>query len=136
MPITGQGGNSALETAAALTNTLWHALQTTSSAPMPLATITNVFQTVQSLRLPRATELMRDAHRRQKLEAMDDAKLKAFAVERYPLLKTETLYREWTRTFTPAVSLNMLGIPDRPRSVPYQDELHTRGPKITGRPRL
>jgi 2-polyprenyl-6-methoxyphenol hydroxylase-like FAD-dependent oxidoreductase len=123
VPITGQGGNTALETAAALTNGLVQTLQSISSNRLSLAEITSVFETVQNLRVPRAWKLMKDAHRRQKFEGMDTPELKAIAEERVPRLKLESMYRQWAKFLTPAVSLHMLDMPARPRRVPFQDEL-------------
>jgi 2-polyprenyl-6-methoxyphenol hydroxylase-like FAD-dependent oxidoreductase len=123
VPITGQGGNTALETAAALTNGLVKTLQSICLNRLSLSEITSVFETVQTLRVPRAWNLMKEAHRRQKLEAMDTPELKAIAEERVPQLKLESMYRQWVKLLTPAVSLHMLDISARPRRVPFQDEL-------------
>ncbi|GKT69016.1 FAD/NAD(P)-binding domain-containing protein [Colletotrichum tofieldiae] len=123
-PLTGQGGNSAIETAAALANSLSDFLNQRSSQDLiNNDQIESVFQSVQKLRHPRTSKLVKESHDRQRLEAMETPLLKILALYYVPLLGIESVAESWTKTYAPAVSLNMLAVPSRPRAVPYHDEL-------------
>ncbi|RDH21414.1 monooxygenase [Aspergillus niger ATCC 13496] len=111
LPITAQGGNQALESAAAVVNGLMTALsQASGSGPLSQAEIQSMFERVQDIREPRTFDIIKTTHQRQKLDSMDTPELKEFLLTKY------------ADTFTPAVSLNMLDLPARPKSVPFDDE--------------
>lgn len=124
LPLTGHGGNSALETAACFTNALVKSLQSSSPrSRLSQEDLASVLETVQRTRIPRVSKLMKDTHRQQKIEALDTPELKARTMEKMPSLDAQTVYNSWIRDYSPAVSLDMLPLPERSRLVPYQDEL-------------
>ncbi|KAH8654695.1 hypothetical protein BGZ61DRAFT_541383 [Ilyonectria robusta] len=122
-PLTGQGGNSAVETSAALTNSITRALNQNPQGRLSPNEIKSVFQSVQELRRPRTSELVKESHNRQRLEAMETPLMKALALYYVPLLGIDRVTESWVGTYAPAVSLYMLPVPSRPRAVPYYDEL-------------
>lgn len=54
---------------------------------------------------------------------METPLMKALALYYVPLLGMNHVTESWAQTFAPAVSLDMLPVPPRPRAVPYYDEL-------------
>ncbi|RDK37768.1 FAD/NAD(P)-binding domain-containing protein [Aspergillus phoenicis ATCC 13157] len=123
LPITAQGGNQALESAAAVVNGLMTALsQASGSGPLSQAEIQSMFERVQDIREPRTFDIIKTTHQRQKLDSMDTPELKEFLLTKYAGLMPGALWKRWADTFTPAVSLNMLDLPARPKSVPFDDE--------------
>ncbi|GKZ73824.1 hypothetical protein AnigIFM60653_005476 [Aspergillus niger] len=123
LPITAQGGNQALESAAAVVNGLMTALsQASGSGPLSQAEIQSMFERVQDIREPRTFDIIKTTHQRQKLDSMDTPELKEFLLTKYARLMPGALWKRWADTFTPAVSLNMLDLPARPKSVPFDDE--------------
>ncbi|OGM42624.1 putative monooxygenase [Aspergillus bombycis] len=129
-PLTGQGANCCLETAACFTNGLVKLLLSTPpEARVSDRDISIMFETVQQTRRPRVSWLIEAAHRRQKLEAMDTPELKSYVATKIPSLPIKVIYNEWLKTFPPAVSLHMLPPSRRPHEVLYHDELGAQDPK-------
>ncbi|KAL0253203.1 hypothetical protein SLS55_010175 [Diplodia seriata] len=124
-PISGQGGNNAIETAAALTNALQTALE---SHPHGLkeSDISSAFEQTQRLRTSRSTQLVSEAHIQQRIEAMENPFFGWLACSVLPKLHLETHLRRWTDPAVPAVRFNGLSVPKRGRFVPYEDELPHR----------
>ncbi|PVH90855.1 FAD/NAD(P)-binding domain-containing protein [Periconia macrospinosa] len=124
-PISGQGGNTAIETAAALTNRLVKALKSSSSGSGHLSDseIFSVFEDVQNLRSPRAWQLVRASHQQQRFEAMETPLLKFIAQNLVPVFGQDKMFRKWVDAYLSAIKLDMLEVPDRPREIPYDDEL-------------
>jgi hypothetical protein len=122
VPITGQGGNSAIETAAALTNNLVQLLHQSPTRPS-LSEISRVFETVQTLRMPRVQKLIKQAHQRQQREALAGPEIKTILADRVSRITLDTVYRDWSGMYSPGVSLDMLDVPVRPRTVPFDDEI-------------
>lgn len=122
-PISGQGGNNAIETAASLTNYLTSALNANTSRPLSTEEISSVFEKVQQQRHGRVWDLVKASHARQRLECMETPTLKFIAKYVLPYIPKHILKAQWIQTYCPAVSLNMLPQPDRPRKIPYHDEL-------------
>ncbi|PWY78348.1 FAD/NAD(P)-binding domain-containing protein [Aspergillus heteromorphus CBS 117.55] len=123
LPITAQGGNQALESAAAVTNGLMMALsQPPSCGPLSLTEVQSMFEQVQKMRSPRAGQIIRTTHIRQQVDAMETAELKHFALNEYARGLPGALFGRWTETYGPAVSLKGLPIPARPRRVLFKDE--------------
>lgn len=54
---------------------------------------------------------------------METPTLKFVAKYVLPLIPKQVLKDKWIQTYCPAVSLNMLPQPNRPRQIPYYDEL-------------
>jgi hypothetical protein len=125
--VTGQGGNSAIETAAALTNGLVHMLKfPTGGEDVSQADISAVFNAVQNLRSPRAWKLVKAANELQRLYALETPLLTAIAYYMIPHLHDEGVYHGWYNTYVDGVSLDMFDIPVKPREVPFWDELLRR----------
>ncbi|GME28065.1 FAD binding domain-containing protein [Neofusicoccum parvum] len=121
-PISGQGGNSAIESVAALANVLFKAMK---SHPDGLsdAIVTQVFQETQALRSPRVSKLVKGAHDMQSLQALETPLLKFVALNVAPRTNPETAINIWSDVIVSAVSLDMLDVPKKPRFVPYDDEM-------------
>lgn len=121
-PVTGQGGNSAIETSAALVNHLVAALNKNRLKPLSTEHLSSIFEKVQQQRQSRVTRLVESAHTSQRIGALDTSAIK-FAV-RYivPYLPTSVLENSWVSAYCPAVSLKMLPPSTRPRKIPYHDE--------------
>ncbi|GKZ28975.1 hypothetical protein AbraIFM66950_002222 [Aspergillus brasiliensis] len=123
LPITAQGGNQALESAAAVVNGLMAALSPASgSGPLSQSEVKSMFERVQEIREPRTFDIIETTHKRQQLDAMETPELKKFMLTKYASLMPGALWKRWTETFIPAVSLNMLDLPARPKSIPFEDE--------------
>lgn len=123
-PLSGQGGNSAIESAAALVNFLTRAQK--QKPHLSGADIQHVFQQVQTLRQSRAEKLMRIAHMRQRLEAMETPYLKFTALHVLPRFGSEVVFQRFYDTVAPAGKLDNLPVPKRPRRAPFEDELPAR----------
>ncbi|GAD92949.1 hypothetical protein PVAR5_1548 [Paecilomyces variotii No. 5] len=130
-PLTGQGGNSAIETAASLANHLVAAFERNPDRRLSTEDISNVFASVQQRREGRAWELVRAAHARQRLECMETPLLKFIAKWVIPYFPKGMLMDRWIQTYSPAVSLDMLPQPNRKHTILYHDEL-LRPPKPRG----
>ncbi|KAE8340690.1 hypothetical protein BDV24DRAFT_133634 [Aspergillus arachidicola] len=123
-PLTGQGANCCLETAACFTNGLVKLLHSTPpETRVSDSEITNMFEAVQQTRQPRVRWLIEAAHKRQKLVAMDTPELKSYVAAKIPSLPIKVVHSEWLKIFPPAVSLDMVPLPARPHKIPYHDEL-------------
>ncbi|KAJ5952743.1 uncharacterized protein N7479_011156 [Penicillium vulpinum] len=121
-PLTGQGGNNAMETAASLTNHLVAALKKSQSGTLSSAEISKIFEGVQQQRENRAWTLVKASHARQRLECLETPLLKFMARYVLPRLPKSLILDKWIDTYGSAVSLDMLPLPYRPREAPYFDE--------------
>ncbi|KAJ5356786.1 Monooxygenase FAD-binding [Penicillium concentricum] len=121
-PLTGQGGNNAMETAASLTNHLVAALKHSQSGTLSTAEISKIFESVQQQREGRAWGLVKASHVRQRLECMETPLLKFMVRYVVPHFSKSMILSKWIDTYSPAVSLDMLPLPHRPREIPYFDE--------------
>ncbi|KAK4861003.1 hypothetical protein LT330_004734 [Penicillium expansum] len=121
-PLTGQGGNNAMETAASLTNHLVAALKNCQSDTLSSADISKVFESVQQQREDRAWGLVKAAHARQRLECLETPLLKFMVKYVVPRFPKSVILGKWINTYAPAVSLDMLPLPHRPREIAYFDE--------------
>ncbi|KGO63138.1 Monooxygenase, FAD-binding [Penicillium expansum] len=121
-PLTGQGGNNAMETAASLTNHLVAALKNCQSDTLSSADISKVFESVQQQREDRAWGLVKAAHARQRLECLETPFLKFMVKYVVPRFPKSVILGKWINTYAPAVSLDMLPLPHRPREIAYFDE--------------
>jgi 2-polyprenyl-6-methoxyphenol hydroxylase-like FAD-dependent oxidoreductase len=122
LPITGQGGNSAIETAAVLTNNLIKCLQSSIHSKPTVEELDVAFEKVQELRIPRLRKLVTVASKRQAADSMLGPELKRSVITQVPEIPPEVIFRGWLAEFVPAASLSMLPVPSRPRTVPYLDE--------------
>ncbi|CAG8112183.1 unnamed protein product [Penicillium olsonii] len=121
-PLTGQGGNNAIETSASLTNHLVAALKGCKTGSLSTEEISKIFQSVQDHREERVSGLIKASHTRQRLDCMETPLLKFLANFVLPYVPRSILMARWIHTYSPGVSLNMLPMPHKPRDVAYFDE--------------
>ncbi|KAF4545414.1 FAD binding domain containing protein [Lasiodiplodia theobromae] len=121
-PLPGQGGNSAIETSAAFVNALFRQLKSSPTA-LSQADIEHIFSETQNVRHNRAWEVVSYAHDQQKVEAMETPALGLFARWILPRLERETAMSRFADVISAGVRLEMLPLPERPRWIPYHDEL-------------
>ncbi|CAG8052089.1 unnamed protein product [Penicillium salamii] len=121
-PLTGQGGNNAIETSASLTNHLVAALRGSKTGTLSTEEISNIFKRVQEQREERVSGLIKASHTRQRLECMETPLLKFLASQVLPYVPKSILLRRWIPVYSAGVSLNMLPMPRKPRDVAYFDE--------------
>ncbi|RAK97686.1 FAD-dependent oxidoreductase [Aspergillus ibericus CBS 121593] len=126
LPITAQGGNQAIESAAALVNGLMTVLSQGPSGPLSELEIKSMFDQVQNLRVPRTAKIVEGTHLRQQMDAMETPELKAFLLNEYPKLNPGATWSRWEGMFAAAVSLKRLAIPVRPKTSPFLDEIIPR----------
>ncbi|KAF4540041.1 FAD binding domain containing protein [Lasiodiplodia theobromae] len=121
-PISGQGGNSAIETAAALVNNLTSMMK---SRPEGLADadFDKVFSETQTTRTPRVWELVNASHQQQMVEAMETRLLEFMAKYYIPHATIDTRLASWCKSIEGGRRLDMLDMPKRPHYVPYPEEL-------------
>ncbi|OJD33163.1 fad binding domain-containing protein [Diplodia corticola] len=124
-PIIGLGGMSAIETCAALTNNLHALLQShaSSSSPIPSSAIAAAFAATQSLRQPRAAALVAVSRQTQHRFAMETLPLRLLNRYVYPGMGAAAALRLLSEAYPGAVSLATLPVPQKPRRLPYHDEL-------------
>ncbi|KAE8381303.1 FAD/NAD(P)-binding domain-containing protein [Aspergillus bertholletiae] len=123
LPIIGQGGSQAVESAAAFTNSLMEVLSQPSSLGAPaMAELHGIFEQVQDIRIPRVTQIMEMAHARQRMDAMETTELRDVILHKFPKLLPGIVLQRWDTTFLPGISLRTLGLPIRPKAVLFHDE--------------
>ncbi|KIA75410.1 monooxygenase [Aspergillus ustus] len=125
-PILGQGGNQALETVAAMTNSLMAALKLPSSKRLSKVEIDNMFAEVQTLRAPRAAKMMKESHRRQCRDGMETPELAEVMLHKFPQIAPDLAAAFWSAALPPAVSVNSLPMPPKKKSVPFDDEIRAK----------
>ncbi|GKT40687.1 FAD-dependent monooxygenase andE [Colletotrichum spaethianum] len=123
-PLSGQGGNNAIETAAALTNALNRALGKSPNRKLSIEQIREVFESTQQVRKPRTSRLIKASHDQQNIEANQASIKTAITAQVMKLLDIDAVLAQIDGVTLDAVSLNMLPMPCRPRLVPFHDERH------------
>ncbi|KAF4966825.1 hypothetical protein FSARC_5540 [Fusarium sarcochroum] len=118
-PLTGHGGNSAIETAATLVNHLVSDGCTTWSK----SEISSAFKAVQDERFERAKWLVADAHETQQMQAMATPLLAMIAPILPHFISIEAGLELASPKFVGASRLNCIPIPQREHAVPFNDEL-------------
>ncbi|RSM04965.1 hypothetical protein CDV31_009766 [Fusarium ambrosium] len=121
-PIGGHGGNAAIETAAALTNSLVAALKKTST-PLDNTEITAIFNHVQTIRYPRVMAVKDYSHKKQLNEALDSPLRRFLALHLLPRVREQDVTRSYSAQIPRSEKLDMLPVPYRKNLVPYKDEL-------------
>ncbi|KAL1630653.1 hypothetical protein SLS54_000524 [Diplodia seriata] len=124
-PISGQGGNSAIETAAVLVNNLTSMMENHPEG-LSDADLDKVFSETQKLRSPRAWELVKGSHEQQRFEAMETRMLEFIAKYYVPHMSIDTKLANWCKSIEGGHRLNMLEVPKKPRYVPFLDELASK----------
>ncbi|KAJ0417975.1 hypothetical protein BJY00DRAFT_303093 [Aspergillus carlsbadensis] len=125
-PILGQGGNQALETVAAMTNSLIAALKRQNPDRLSLSEIDGMFAEVQKLRTPRVSSMMEESHQRQCMDALETPELAEVMLHRFPKIAAKRVPAFWAATITPGVSIKTLPVPKRKKTVPFEDEIRAK----------
>ncbi|KAF1850137.1 FAD/NAD(P)-binding domain-containing protein [Cucurbitaria berberidis CBS 394.84] len=126
-PINGQGGNSAIEDAAVLTNELFTLLKGKGkNADVTTENITTAFASMQAKRQNRASRMMKKAHTTQSVQAMDSLSSKLIARYIIPLANKEHGLEALLSASRPAARLEMLAVPSRPHYDSFYDERPAR----------
>ncbi|CCT63537.1 uncharacterized protein FFB20_03024 [Fusarium fujikuroi] len=115
-PLTGHGGNSAIETAASLVNHL-----TGEYSKWSVKNIESAFAAVQKERFDRVKWLIDDAHQIQQIQAMADPLLAVIGPPRARLLSEITFLGG--SKLVGAMRVNGIPLPPREHTVPFNDEL-------------
>ncbi|PYH86338.1 FAD/NAD(P)-binding domain-containing protein [Aspergillus uvarum CBS 121591] len=121
--VLGQGGNQAIESVAALTNSLVKGLANGGTGRMTGDEIEAMFEEMQVLRAPRARDMMEASGKKQRADAMETPELKHFSMHVFPKIIALGTFRRWKQYLAGAVSLRGLPIPYRKRVVPFDDEV-------------
>lgn len=124
-PISGQGGNSAIETAATLVNELMRMMQKHPEG-LSTADIHSAFAETQAIRESRVWELIRAANTMQRIEAMETSIFKFLARYVLPKSTMESQIDLWTTTVVGATRIEALETPKRSHFVRWDDELTCR----------
>ncbi|KAJ0163434.1 hypothetical protein CTA2_3014 [Colletotrichum tanaceti] len=127
-PIAGQGGNSAIETAAVLANNLANLLKTCPpGGPGPTTDqIHDVFLQTQEKREPRVWDLVRASHGEQRIAAMESPLLELAARYLVPVVSVDDKLDPWGTNIEGGHKLDLLDTPRRPHATPFFDELASR----------
>lgn len=122
-PISGHGGNAAIESAACFVNALVRELQEVKGAKPTLEQIERSFATTQKTRLDRASTLVAHSHEQQRSEMLDTALHEFAAFNLLPLTDKEDVTFNFSRNMPLAEKLDTPKLAPCPRLVPYKDEL-------------
>ncbi|QPC80413.1 hypothetical protein HYE68_011165 [Fusarium pseudograminearum] len=118
-PLTGQGGNSAIETAASLVN---HLISDTCSS-WSTPEIEEAFSSVRKERFERVQWLVNDAHQTQQTHAKTTPYLAAVGPLIARLMDTETYVRLGGLKYQGATRISNIPMPQREHKAPFDDEL-------------
>ncbi|KAK0664378.1 FAD-dependent monooxygenase andE [Lasiodiplodia hormozganensis] len=122
-PISGQGGNSAIESAATLATELVSMLKALPEKSRPSdADITAAFQKTQDRRRDRLVGMVDSGHKQQSLMALETPLLEFLANHVIPLGGMEGTFEHFATGALPGERLPMFPMPKRPRFEPYHDE--------------
>ncbi|KAH6649045.1 FAD binding domain protein [Truncatella angustata] len=125
-PISGQGGNGAIESTAELVNAILRMKDARDSGLEALTDkeIEEIFDQTQSARHERERLLVADAHRLQALSAYENSTLSTLVWNIIgPIMGDELILSIWTNPMVGGARLEQLPIPWRKRIVPFTDEL-------------
>ncbi|RDW72366.1 FAD-dependent oxidoreductase [Aspergillus mulundensis] len=111
-PNLGQGGNSAIESAAALANCLARLLQSSSDPTVSYTELDNYLQSWQEKRRPRAQRICKDAQGLTQLEALKTIKDRVVGLYLLPYLD-EHLANTTSKTIVGAEKIEYLPAPAR-----------------------
>ncbi|KAJ4350594.1 hypothetical protein N0V95_004598 [Ascochyta clinopodiicola] len=120
-PIGGQGGNSAIEDAAELSNQL-HSLLNSSDNGFTDASISQAFEDTQRIRFDRANKFMKDSHDQQSIQAMDKFFSRMIAKYVVPLSSPNKILEIICSGSRGAARVKALPMPKRPHSDLWDDE--------------
>ncbi|KAL0943432.1 FAD binding domain protein [Colletotrichum truncatum] len=121
-PLSGQGGNGAIEAAALLVNSLTNMLEKNPDSPSE-AEITKALAYVHEVRHARAKGLVQQAHDLQMI-LMGKSPISKFVIHvLMPILGEESFLKMAIPISAASHHIERLPVPYRPRLVPYDDEL-------------
>ncbi|KAF5668250.1 zeaxanthin chloroplastic [Fusarium denticulatum] len=118
-PLTGHGGNSAIETAASLVNHL----TSDEYSGWSDAQIEAAFSAVQEERFQRVQWLVNDAHKTQQIQAMETPFLATIGPILARLSSTQFVLQLGARKVVGAARINSIAVPQREHTIPFNDEL-------------
>ncbi|KAJ6489681.1 FAD binding domain-containing protein [Mycena vitilis] len=125
-PISGQGGNNAIETAASLATELHTMLNALPKGQRPSdADVAATFDRIQTRRRGPVVQAVSISHQQQSIFAGENPVF-AFLARVIPFLGAEGSLEKFADAALPARRLPMLPMPQRPRFEPYHDELPAR----------
>lgn len=121
--IVAQGGNQAIESAAALTNYLASALSDKQNAGrLSCHEIETLFEKVQQTRFSRVKGMVERSHQRQQMDSMETPEMEDYMLHKFPSLLPGAIIERWDQTFASAVSLHSLKVPVRQKTFRWLDE--------------
>ena len=119
--MSGQGGNSAIESAVYLAN---HLKELTRDGNVPTdAQLQSVFADFEEVRRPRAEFLMHAGHSLARMESLDTAVRKFLMLRFLSKIPEKFLFPFLAEACVPAAPLKYLPLPPRRSLVPYEDEV-------------
>ncbi|KAJ3938327.1 uncharacterized protein N0V96_011572 [Colletotrichum fioriniae] len=121
-PVTGQGGNGAIESAAHLVNALLRNLDQTPN-DLSEKQLESVFAEVQEKRFERAQHIVKQGYWLQDAFTLRTTMGKMIARYFMPLLGSFGVVYRGVEFCAPATKLERLQVPHRPRAVLFEDEL-------------
>ncbi|KAJ6481201.1 FAD binding domain-containing protein [Mycena vitilis] len=122
-PVAGQGGNNAIETAAALATELHAMFARLPAEQRPTdADISAALAHTQARRRADVVQAVHAGHQQQRVFACETP-IFGLLARIVPFLGTEGTLASFAETARPACRLPMLAMPQRPRFEPYHDEL-------------
>ncbi|KAL2819036.1 hypothetical protein BDW59DRAFT_151644 [Aspergillus cavernicola] len=121
-PVLAQGANQAIESAAAMVNSLMAVLSHPIPGRISMDEIRTMFEEVQQVRQPRVQQMVQASHARQTADALETPEIEHVMLNQFHKQVPEIVWERWNASYRPAVSLKMMEIPARPRGVPYDDE--------------
>ncbi|GKT53993.1 FAD binding domain-containing protein [Colletotrichum tofieldiae] len=124
-PIAGQGGNSAIETAAVLVNNLVTMLK---AYPSSITTdqIQDVFSETQKKREQRVWDLVRASHNEQRFAAMESPLIEFIGRYMAPKMSIDDKEDPWSTNIEGGHKIDLLDVPERIHATPFFDELISR----------
>ncbi|EKG19712.1 Monooxygenase FAD-binding protein [Macrophomina phaseolina MS6] len=136
-PISGQGGNSAIETAATLATEIINMIKALPEKASPSdENITAAFQKTQDIRRERVSQMVEGGHKQQSLMALETPFLDFLANRVVPLTGIEGTFENFAVAELPAERLPMFPMPKRPRFEPFHDERPAKPLGASGKPSL
>ncbi|RDW79302.1 FAD-dependent oxidoreductase [Aspergillus mulundensis] len=131
-PVSGHGGNAAIEDAASFANRLKDVLE---GNPNPtFSQLEEIFEELQKERIPRMKHLTRSAAKLAGLEMFSTRLLKLIMLYLYPSVPVENILASLGESMTQGEPLKYLPLPMRSKKlVPFDDEiqLHTKNRSST-----
>lgn len=123
-PIGGQGGNSAIEDAAVLTNHLYDLIsaEKRNATNLTDTNIQEAFTSIESQRVDRVTSLVKVSHDLNSIQAKDKFVSRFIATQIIPRAGTEEVFSILGNPPLGAARLKMFEVPERPHCDMWYDE--------------